>query len=103
MEWFLTNMHKSNEITLKEAITEMLEMYRLDSKLNEYKITDVWEKVMGKGIANYTKEIKLKNNKLFVSLSNAPLKSELHYAREKIIKSVNDFYGKEVVKEIILK
>ena len=37
----------SNQVSLKEALKEMLEVYRLKAKLNQTKINAVWTKLMG--------------------------------------------------------
>ena len=38
---------------------------------------------MGKAIANYTKDIKLRKNKLYLTIESAPLKQELSFGKEK--------------------
>lgn len=93
----------SNQQNIKEIIAEFLKVSRLSDKLAERKVTDGWEKLMGKTIARHTQEICIRNKKLFLHITSAPLKQELFYAREKIIKMLNEEAGEEVVKEIIFK
>ena len=78
----------SNEQTLKDAIGSFLKSSRLSGKLAEQKILDGWEKIMGKMIAKHTKEISIRNKKLFLHLDSAPLRHECVYSREKSIKMV---------------
>lgn len=94
-------MPKSNSQSLKEVIQELLKTYRLEGKLNEVKLISSWEKVMGKMIANHTGGIFINKKKLFVKLDSAALRSELSYAKEKIIKMLNDEVGELVIEEVI--
>jgi len=93
----------NNEQTLKSAIGEFLKVSRLSGKLAERKIIDGWEKIMGKMIAKHTKEISIRDKKLFLHLDSAPLRQELFFSRETLIKTLNEEAGAEVVKEIVFK
>ena len=75
----------SNQVSLKDALKEMLEVYRLKAKLNQTKINAVWIKLMGTSINKYTREIKLRRNKLYITIESASLRQELSYGKEKII------------------
>ncbi|MFH1004122.1 MAG: DUF721 domain-containing protein [Bacteroidota bacterium] len=96
-------MPKSNEQSLKEALNMFLKVSHLSEKINERKIIDSWEKLMGKMIAKHTKEISISNKKLFLHFDSAPLKQELFYSREKIIKILNQEAGEEVIREIVFR
>ena len=94
-------MSRANEYTLKEAIEKLLKTYRLDGKLNEVKLVNSWEKVMGKMIANHTKNIFISKKKLFITLDSAALREELFYAKAKIVKMLNDEVGGQVIEEVV--
>lgn len=93
----------NNEQSLKSAITEFLKVSRLSGKLAEQKIIGGWEKIMGKMIARHTKQISISNKKLFLQLDSAPLKQELFYSREKIIKMLNEEAGENIIEEVIFR
>ena len=93
----------ANEQSLKNAIGDFLKVSRLSGKLAEQKIIDGWEKHMGKTIAKHTKQISISNKKLFLHLDSAPLKQELFYSREKLIKMLNEEAGEEVIQEIVFR
>ncbi len=92
---------RSNDQTLKEAVDSMLKAYRLDGKLQQLKLIDSWEKLMGPTVANRTVEIKIYGKKLFVILNSASLRQELFQEREKIIKLLNEEAGAAVIEEIV--
>ena len=95
-------MRKTNEVSLKEAIQDLIETYKLGSKLNEVTIVNSWEKLMGKIIAKHTDEIKLVNQKLFIRLNSSVLREELSYAKSKIISLINNELGSNTVKDVVL-
>ena len=93
----------SNEQSIKSAIGEFLKSSRLSGKLAEQRVIDGWEKLMGKMIAKHTKQISIQNKKLYLQLDSAPLKQELFYSREKLIKTLNEEAGEEVIREIVFR
>ena len=82
-------MKKSNELTIKEAINELLNHFHLNENLYETRLTNAWERVMGKVIAKHTLDLRLKNGILFIRLDSAMLREELSYAKQKIISILN--------------
>jgi predicted nucleic acid-binding Zn ribbon protein len=94
-------MRKSNE-PLKEVINKLLEVYKLKDKLNEILLMGTWEQVMGKMIAVRTKELYIKDKKLFVRLNSPALRDELSYAKDKIKNMLNNEAGTSVIDEVIL-
>lgn len=96
-------MSRDNQQSMKEAIQMLLKTYRLDTKLNQVKLLDSWEKVMGKSVAKRTRDIYFRDGKLFIHLESSALREELQYSKEKMIKLLNEEVGAEVVKEVILK
>jgi hypothetical protein len=94
-------MKPTNDRSLKEAIDQMLKTFHLDQKMNEMRVVNSWETVMGKSVSNRTTQIYIRNKKLFISLNSASLREELHREREKIVKLLNDEAGQEVVEEIV--
>lgn len=95
-------MSKGNEQTLKQAILKLMEHYQLKNKLNETKLISNWEKLMGKTISRYTKQIYIKDHKLYLKIDSAPLRQELTYAKEKIIEILNKEVGETLIKEVII-
>ncbi len=96
-------MSRNNEYTIKDAINALLKTYKLDDKMAENKLITSWDSIMGKMIANHTKDIFIKNKQLFVTLDSSALRNELAMAKTKIIKMLNDSVGKEIVNDIVFK
>lgn len=91
------------EYTLGEALQLFLKNSRLNGYIQAIQIEQVWEQIMGKTIAKYTEDIKIHGNKLYITTSVAPLRNELLYQKENIIKQVNEALGEKVIKEVVIK
>ena len=94
-------MSRTNDKTLKEAMEQMLKVYRLKGKYDETFAIASWEEVVGKAVASRTKEIFIRDKKLFVRLESSVVKNELKMMRTKIIDNLNEKAGAEVIQEII--
>ena len=91
---------KKNPVSVKNVIDKILLNKKLNNGLLELRIKDAWKNVMGKNINTYTTNITLNKQIIFVKLSSAPLKSELVYRADTIIKLLNNELGQERIKEI---
>lgn len=93
---------KSDTAPLGDAIQDLLKVYKLQSKFDETRLINSWEKLMGKTIAARTSKIYIKDQKLFIKISSAPLKKELSISKEKILTIFNNEIGEGIINEIIL-
>jgi len=94
-------LKRNNERPLKAAIEEFLKLYRLDDKLNETRLIHCWEQVVGDMVAKHTLKLSVKNKKLFVKIDSSPLRNELMYMRDKIVKELNKEVGSVVIDEVV--
>ena len=89
--------------SMQDALKQFLEQSKLKGDVQAMQIEEVWEKLMGKTIAKYTESIKIIHKTLFITTTVAPLKHELLYQKENIIKRVNEALGDHVIKEVVIK
>jgi predicted nucleic acid-binding Zn ribbon protein len=94
-------MKTSNDRSLGEVLKELIETYRLEGKLNELKVIHSWEKVVGEMIARHTKDLYIRNGKLFVKIDSPALKNELTYSSSTIVENLNAEAGCRVIEEVI--
>lgn len=95
-------MRLKNSLTLGQALDQMISELKLKPKMDEVRIQEDWERLMGKSIAKYTKEIKLMGGKLYLKIESAPLKQELIYSRDKIAEIINKELGSTVINEVVI-
>ena len=77
--------------------------YRLQGKMDEMKLINGWEKVMGAVIVKYTRKIHIENRILYVEITSAALREELSYGKSKMIKLLNEEAGGNVIDDVILR
>ena len=96
-------MRKSNTQTLGEAIKDYLKALHIDKKINEVRLINSWEEVIGKTIAKATTKIYIKNKTLFVFLNSSVIRNELFMLKEEILKVLNEKAGEKIIEKIVLK
>lgn len=94
-------MKHSNEQTLKEVLNSFLNRYKLNDGVYEAQLIKSWAKISGPYIEKHTERIFIKKRHLFVKISSPALKNELSFAREKLVKALNDSINQNVIDEII--
>jgi len=94
-------MRKPNDVTLKDAISKMLDVYRLRRKFDETSILAIWPEIMGTAIANRTKQIYIHDKKLFIRIESSVIKNELVMVRDGIIQKLNAHAGSQVINEMV--
>jgi len=92
---------KSEATPLNEAMQDLLKTYRIEGKFMETQLISSWEIIMGKAIAKRTGKIYIKDKKMFVELTSAPLKQELNMSKSKVMEMFNNRFNKNLIEEII--
>ena len=95
-------MRKPNDLTMKDAVSKMLDVYRLRRKFDETSILALWPEIMGTDIANRTTQIYIRDKKLFIRIESSVIKNELVMVRQGIIQKLNEHAGSEVITEMVL-
>jgi predicted nucleic acid-binding Zn ribbon protein len=90
------------EYSLGDAMKYFLNHSRLKGSIQALQIEDVWEQIMGKTIAKYTDKIQIQGKTLYITTSMAPLKQELLYQKDNILKRVNETLGENVIKDVVI-
>ena len=91
------------EMSLQDAMKQFLKNSKFKTYIQAIQIEEAWEQIMGKTVAKYTDKIQIIGTTLFISTSVAPLKNELLYQKDIIIKRVNDALGEKTIKEVVIK
>lgn len=97
-------MIHQNTQTLGEALREFFENNNeLRGKILEIRVQRGWKELFGPMVAQYTRELFVKNGVLYVSLNSSVLRNELVLCRDQMVKSLNDYAGSEVIREIVIR
>ena len=94
-------MRKANDKSLKEAIAQMMQVYKIKRKFDETGIIAQWPQLVGKSVANRTKELFIHDKKLFLRIESSVIKNELMQMRTQIIEKINSEANSVLIEEII--
>jgi len=95
-------MARGSDLNIKEAIERMLDTYKIRQKFDETALISAWPELIGPAIANRTKQIYIRDRKLFVRVESAVVKNELALMRSRIIARMNEHVGQVVVEDLVL-
>lgn len=79
----------------------MLDVYRLRRKFDETSLIAAWPDMMGKAIANRTKEMFIRDRKLFIRIESSVIKNEMVMIRSQILDRMNERAGSKILDEIV--
>ena len=87
--------------SVKSIISKLTTNKMLDGGLKRVFIKKIWLNVMGRNVSQYTENIYIKNNTLYLKINSSTLKQELFYGKDKIIENFNKEIGSDHIKKII--
>jgi predicted nucleic acid-binding Zn ribbon protein len=96
-------MKDNHDHTLKDVFKELIKSYKWEDKLDEVKLINSWEKIVGKMIADHTTRMTVKNRVLYINLDSSVIRNELMMARSKIVEAINKEMGAKVIDDLVLR
>ncbi len=81
----------------------MIDSFGIRKKYNEHLLISSWEKTVGKTIARHTRSLYVNSGTLYLTIDSAPVKNELHYSREQLLKLINEQFSEPVIHEIVIR
>ena len=82
---------------LREFFTQNPEIGR---RLDEVRLVHAWREVLGPGVSQATREAYVRGATLHVVLDSAVLRSELMMWRDRLVRTLNEQVGTDVIREI---
>lgn len=96
-------MRRNNTEQIGDLLRKFMREEGLETPLNEKRLIDAWNEVLGPAIASYTQNLFIKNQILYVQLTSAVLREELMMGRELLVKNLNRHVGATVIVNIIFR
>lgn len=96
-------MRKKNAQSLRDVLQDLVSEQHLDIHLNELELIAVWPQVVGQAINNYTRQLHVRNQTLYIQLSSSVLRNELMMHRQDLIDRLNERVGTVVIRQIVLR
>jgi len=73
----------------------------LDRRFQETKVYGIWESTVGEAVAKRTQNLRVQNGTLYVSVDSSVLRSELQYAKYRLIRLLNSKMRSDAIKDIV--
>ncbi|MBR2638261.1 MAG: DUF721 domain-containing protein [Bacteroidaceae bacterium] len=89
--------------SISELVRETCREEGLETPLNEYRLLKAWSQVLGSGVQSYTKELSIKNQILYVTLTSSVLRHELMMNRRSLVQRLNAHVQAQVITNIIFR
>jgi predicted nucleic acid-binding Zn ribbon protein len=96
-------MKKTDSEPVGGVILRYLREMGLETPLNEHRLIQAWDAVLGPAVSRYTKELRIYNQVLFVTVSSAALRNELMMRRSELVAQLNARAGAQVITQIVLR
>lgn len=93
---------KSEPQSVGQAIRDLLNSYRLDSKFDETNIAASWERLVGKPIAKRTRKVFIRNKVLYAEFDSPAIRQDFTYHKEAVLLLFQKEFGQDAVKEILV-
>jgi predicted nucleic acid-binding Zn ribbon protein len=93
-----------NEIKdLGSILRSLISDLHIQDKLDQYKIFNHWEEIVGKEIAKNAKPERIKDMTLYLLCRSPIWANELNLLSQSILAKINAFAGKDLIKDIKVK
>lgn len=89
-----------------KSISDLLNMYLrregLETPLLQKRAVAAWDSIMGPTIVRYTGDKFIKNQTLFVKITNPALRQDLSMMRARIVRRINEAVGSQIIADVKL-
>ena len=93
-------MFKRDVQQIKDLIMRNLRTQGLETPLLQKRLIDSWAEVAGNEIAGFTQNVYIRNQTLFVHMTNPALRADLMMMRSELVKKLNTHVGSQVIADI---
>lgn len=94
---------KPEPLLPKEAFLRLLRNKHNEAAYFKVRTKMVWAEFFGKHVADHTRDFLVRKRKLYVYVTNAPLRNQLTMVREGIRTRLNEEFGEEYFLEVVVK
>jgi predicted nucleic acid-binding Zn ribbon protein len=91
---------QGEEKPLGQLVKGIMKAYGLEEKMKSYDLIAAWPELMGPAVAQRTKDIKIQNNTLYLTIDSSVMRDELFLGKQIIIARCNAHVGEELIRDI---
>ncbi|MBQ8454704.1 MAG: DUF721 domain-containing protein [Bacteroidaceae bacterium] len=93
-------MIHSKSQPLQDVLLAFLRQEGLETPLLEFRVTQAWPEVMGDVISRYTRQVFVRDGKLHVQITSAPLRQNLLMEHKRLAQKLNEHVGSYVISDV---
>ena len=93
-------MFKREVKSINDILQQFLRKEGLETPLQQKRLIDAWDSVAGPMVARYTQETFIKNQILFVKITNPALRQDLSMMRQQLTRRLNEVVGSSVISDV---
>lgn len=93
-------MFRRDVKNLSDVLNLCLRQNGLEMPLQQRRLIEAWDDVVGKGIAYYTAQKFIKNQTLFVKITNPALRGDLSMMKSQLVRQLNQKVGSMVIADL---
>lgn len=93
-------MFKRDVKPLADILRQFIRNEGLETPLLQKRVVDAWEQVTGRTVSSYTEEKFIKNQVLFVKITNPALRQDLSMMRSQLTRRLNEAAGGNVISDV---
>lgn len=93
-------MFKKKVLSVDEILPMVLREQGLETPLQQKRLIDSWDTVVGPTVARHTGDIFIKNQTLHVKIVNPALRQDLSMMRTQLVKRLNAAVGVFVISDV---
>ena len=93
-------MFKREVKSINDILQQFLRKEGLETPLQQKRLIDAWDSGAGPMVARYTQEKVIKNQILFVKITNPALRQDLSMMRQQLTRRLNEVVGSSVISDV---
>lgn len=93
-------MFKRDVKPLGDLLRQFIRNEGLETPLLQKRVVNAWDEVTGRTVAQYTAEKFIKNQVLFVKITNPALRQDLSMMRSQLVRRLNEAAGATVISDV---
>jgi predicted nucleic acid-binding Zn ribbon protein len=91
---------RTNARPLGSVLDALISALGIGTKLDQYRVFDVWDEVVGEQVAKVARPERLHNGVLTVAVSNAPWRAELTFRKREILEKIRERLASDGITDI---
>lgn len=93
-------MKRSRPTRLSSLLEQTLSRFGLDRRLDDYRVWQAWDEVVGRTISRNAQPVRLDGTRLVVAVKSSAWLHELSLLQRELIARLNEWMRREVVREL---